>query len=271
MKEYIQIDFKQLESEQKDILVAVLSDIGYEGFEDGFQTLTAYIDASIFQEEALDACVQPMGIPYTQKTIQEENWNAKWEADFQPVVIGDFCSVRASFHEKNEMVQHDIIVTPKMSFGTGHHATTYLMIEWMERLDFTAKSVLDFGTGTGVLAILAAQLGANSIVAIDNDDWSIDNAAENFVVNKAAQIHLKKADLLAEGQTFDILLANINRNVLLAQMDLLRNHLASQGTLVLSGLLKGDLEVIKNRIEECNMKIREVTEKGDWISILVGH
>lgn len=262
---YIKITITVQEQEAKDVLVATLSELGYEGFEELPQLLHAFIPENQFDETALKEMLHDK--VYTSELIQEQNWNAAWERDFQPVYVGDFCGIRASFHEAREGVQYDIVITPKMSFGTGHHATTYMMVDWMQELGFEGKSVLDFGTGTGVLAVLAEKMGAKSVLAIDNDDWSIDNAKENMEDNRCSRIVLQQADHLAIGEKFDILLANINKNVLLSQMPQIQQHLATGGVIIMSGLLAGDRDAIEEEARQNNLYINGQKQRNGWISL----
>src|SRR5690349_10830070 len=182
MKNYIHIKFQPVLKEQQEILIAQLADLGYEGFEEGIGFISAYIPEDQFNESETYHLIAGTDITVTKEVILPRNWNEEWEQNFQPVVIDDFCGIRAHFHAPLQQVQHEIIITPKMSFGTGHHATTHLMIQSMQQLSFNDKTVLDFGTGTGVLAILAERLGAAHITAIDNDEWSITNVEENIAL-----------------------------------------------------------------------------------------
>ncbi len=159
MSEYIQIDFQQITSEQSDLLIAQLSSIGFEGFEEEENSLKAFIPLAAFDEALLKEITSGSNLSYSQSTIEETNWNAVWESNFDSVIVDDFVSIRADFHEQIKGVEHEILITPKMSFGTGHHATTYMMIKQMREIDFKDKTVFDFGTGTGVLAILAEKIG----------------------------------------------------------------------------------------------------------------
>jgi ribosomal protein L11 methyltransferase len=168
---HIQVSIKT--EEWQEVLIALLTEIGYEGFEQEEALLKAFINKDAFDRAALEALLGEYGVEYEEQEIGERNWNAEWEANFQPVVVDGFCAVRAHFHPPMPEVEHELVITPKMSFGTGHHATTYMMLQAMRGIDLRGKRVLDFGTGTGVLAILAERLGAAEVVAIDNDDWSI--------------------------------------------------------------------------------------------------
>ena len=172
----IEVTITVLNEETKEELVALLSNIFYDAFEEDGLQLKAFIKEEHFDEEALRQLLEPYKATYATMAIQEQNWNEVWESNFAPVVVGDFCAIRAHFHPPFTNVQHEIIITPKMSFGTGHHATTYMMIDQMSGIDFKDRSVADFGTGTGVLAILAEKLGSSYVWAIDYDDWSINNA-----------------------------------------------------------------------------------------------
>lgn len=253
--------------ETKDILVALLADLGYEGFNEDYQSLTAFISDNQFIQSELDEVISNFNLNYTRETVVNRNWNEEWEKNFQPVRVGNFCMVRAGFHAPEEGVEHEVIITPKMSFGTGHHATTYMMIQAMEPIDFTGKAVLDFGTGTGVLAILAEKMGAAVIDAIDNDDWSIENAEENIRTNLCIRSRLEKADTLDGLGQFDIILANINRNVLLAQMGGIAQHLIAGGVLLISGLLAGDRQSIAEAATAANLLITGDLAKEGWIAL----
>ena len=262
MGNYIHIRFQPVNKTDQEILIAQMVEMGFEGFEEGSNYLSAYIPESQFDEQAISH------YSFTKEIIAPRNWNAEWEQNFQPVIIGGFCAVRAHFHEPVFNVWHEIIITPKMSFGTGHHATTSLMIQAMERQPFTGKTVLDFGTGTGILAILAEKLGAGVITAIDNDDWSIDNAAENIRLNQCSKINLQKADNLQGLATYDIILANINKHVLLGNMAEIRQHLADDGVVYLSGLLSGDQPDIETAVNKAGMHCAERKEQDNWICLM---
>jgi ribosomal protein L11 methyltransferase len=194
MSNYITLEFKSISSEVSEILVAELSEISFYAFEEKENNLSAFIKEEDFNEHELHKIISSLRLNYVKSIIPQTNWNAKWESEFEPIIIEDFVSIRASFHSAINNVIHDIVITPKMSFGTGHHATTFLMLQQMKYMNFSKKSVLDFGTGTGLLAIMSKKLGAKNIVAIDNDEWSIHNARENFDLNNCGDIILKKTD-----------------------------------------------------------------------------
>lgn len=240
MMTYIEIHFNEISPETSDVLVALLPDLGFTGMEETPKGLKAYATAGQVDQSALDLLCAEMGIHYTNAELEEENWNSSWESNFDPVILPGKIHVRAHFHPPLEGFEHEILITPKMSFGTGHHATTRMMMLGMLELDFMGKEVLDFGTGTGILAILAERLGATSVEAIDNDHWSISNVNENIQLNAASNIIVALAENLDEVHTCDMLLANINKHVLLAHAASMAQLLRTDGFLLISGLLAVD-------------------------------
>jgi len=257
------------DSHRKEMLIAQLSAAGANGFEEEKSLLKAFISNEDYNESESREIIEKNGLKYSVSVIEEINWNAEWEANFKPVQVGNFCTVRAAFHEANSSVKHDIIITPKMSFGTGHHATTHMMLQAMEGLDFNNKAVFDFGTGTGILSILAEKSGARHITAIDNDEWSITNAIENFNSNRCHKILLSNNKEMTENELFDIILANINRNIILQNLQSIKQHLALNGVVLLSGLLTGDEALV---IEECKkhgLALKQRTEMSGWICLLM--
>lgn len=262
---YYKISFITPDAATKEICIALLSNIGFEGFEEDRTTIHGFIPAALLDEQQLAALLQQQNISYTKSIIENRNWNEEWESGFTPVLIGNFCQVRASFHAANPAVKHDIIINPKMSFGTGHHATTWLMIEAMSELAIEGMEVFDFGTGTGVLAILAAQMKAAAVTAIDNDEWSINNAAENFEQNNAAGIVLQNASSMMVDNQYNLILANINRHIILANLAAIQQHLKPDGVVLFSGLLKADEKIVTEAAIAAGLQIFSVKEKQDWI------
>jgi ribosomal protein L11 methyltransferase len=262
----IEISIKTVE--WQEVLVALLGELGFEGFEQEDQMLRAYVQEARWDKTALDEVLARFGLGFGLQRLEERNWNEEWEKNFQPVVIGSFCAVRAHFHAPITGVEHELLITPKMSFGTGHHATTCMMIEAMQGFDLRGKRVLDFGTGTGVLAILAGKLGATEILAIDNDDWSIANAQENIETNGSKTVKMKKIDSLTtvEGR-FDIVLANINKHVILGEMSGMEQHLGEGGVIILSGLLEDDYKDIENEAVKNGFSLSGRMKKGAWICV----
>ena len=240
MMTYTEIYFNEISKETSDVLVALLPDLGFSGMEETPTGLKAYATAGQVDISALDTLCDEMRITYANAELEEENWNSSWESNFDPVILPGKIHVRAHFHPPLEGFEHEILITPKMSFGTGHHATTRMMMLGMLELDFNGKEVLDFGTGTGILAILAERLGASSIEAIDNDHWSISNVNENIQLNAASKINVALAENLDEVRSCDMLLANINKHVLLEHALSMAQLLKPDGFLLISGLLAED-------------------------------
>jgi ribosomal protein L11 methyltransferase len=265
--DYIKIKFTDLQPEQKEILIAQLADAGYEGFEETSTGLDAFINKKDFDKTLLSEISYKYQTPYTSEKIAATNWNKIWESNFDPVVVEDYVAVRADFHKPAGNTKFEIVITPKMSFGTGHHATTYMMIELMKAIDFKNKSVLDFGTGTGILAILADKSGAEKICAIDNDDWSIANAEENFNRNNCKKIVLKKAPDALTDMNFDIILANINKNVIFENLNTLNDQLNKDGSLLLSGLLETDKTDILEKAKQLNLSLEKTLVRSNWIAV----
>lgn len=264
---YLQIHFEDVSPAEQDILIAQLSRIGFVGFEQDNNFLKAYIEETEFDETVCKETVNFDQHPFNIEVIEPRNWNEEWEQSFDPVIVDKFCAIRASFHPPIKNVQHEIIITPKMSFGTGHHATTYQMIRMMKDIDFTNKVVLDFGTGTGVLAILAEKLAAKKIVAIDNDEWSIANAKENIETNECSKITLRKEDHIRPGTQFDIILANINKHVILENLHSIAKHLVAGGVLIVSGILRNDQQDIVDSASNEKLFVKTQSEKHDWLAL----
>ncbi len=266
MNNTIQIDIPVASTEQSEILIAKLSEINFYAFQEDQSTLSAYIKEELFDEEILKSSLILSCANYTKIVIPDTNWNKKWEDEFTLVIIEDFVAVRASFHQPVKRVIHEIIITPKMSFGTGHHATTYLMLQQMKKIDFNNANVLDFGTGTGILAIMAKKLGAKTVTAIDNDDWSITNAKENFNYNNCEEISLIKKDSVDDLGIFDIILTNINLNVITSNIKCLMRASHVSTILLLSGFLRTDLEELVAIIKK-DFLCETISQKDEWICV----
>ena len=250
---------------QQEILISYLEEFDATGFEQKEHQLVAYFPANNFNSYDITQVLECY--EYTTSEIAEQNWNEVWERSFQPVKVENFCGIRASFHTPMEGVQHEIVITPKMSFGTGHHATTFMMLQQMQRLNFLGKNVLDFGTGTGVLSIMAEKLGASAVCAIDIDEWSITNAQENIAKNNCKRIELHLASEVPKG-SFGIILANINRNVILESLDQLVQSLDDHGMLLISGLLQSDTNDILQATKERALQLVKQEELNQWASFL---
>lgn len=265
MASYKEIVFSEPDPGKRDILIAQLSELGYDGFEEEGDLLKAYISEAFYDGDELSR----LAGEYQVNTLQERNWNAEWESSFSPVVVDGRVAIRAHFHEPLPGVVHEIVITPKMSFGTGHHATTWLMIRAMLGLDLNGKDVLDLGTGTGVLALLAEKLGAGSVWAVDNDPWSVDNARENLGLNQSQGIiRVHKADRIPTDQRFDVILANINKHILLALSGDMGQALRPGGYLLLSGILPEDLGDIQAAYGRYLGVYGVAEEKDGWICVV---
>lgn len=251
---------------QKEILIAQFAEKA-EGFDETGEDLKVYWSADKFDETETTELVLAQGLRFEIQVLARQNWNELWESNFQPVVVDDFVTVRAAFHEQASHTRHEIVITPKMSFGTGHHATTYLMVQQMREVDFKAKHVFDFGTGTGILAILAEKLGALSVLATDIDEWSMANAFENIAANHCKKIMLLHSDAAYQTGSFDIILANINRNVLLGALADLARQLVPNGTLLLSGLLEEDEPIICEKAGETPLVLLKKSKKDKWVCL----
>lgn len=261
---HIQLSIKA-NKEQQEILIGFLSDAGAEGFEETDTVLLAYFNETGFDKDVVNELLKEYEVEET--SLQEKNWNEEWEKNFDPVVVENFCAVRAHFHAPITDVQHEILITPKMSFGTGHHATTYMMMQQMQDINFREKKVFDFGTGTGVLAILAEKLGAASVSAIDVDHWSVENTIENVANNQCKKIETKLSADLPDDK-FDIILANINRNVILEYLPALKTILHKGGHILFSGLLTTDEEDVNAACVTQGFTLLKQLERNNWISLL---
>lgn len=263
---FYQFDFELPNQEETDKLIAMLSEQGFDGFEEEGTTLISFIPEVSFKQESFEQVLENFSIlSYTKTDIENINWNSKWEAEFEPVLVDKFVAVRAHFHQPIPTVQYEIIITPKMSFGTGHHATTYLVMQQMQLLDFTNKAVFDFGTGTGVLAILAEKLGAVTVFAIDNDEWSITNTIENIEQNHCRLVEVTQMDSVPKGKQYDIILANINLNVITASLPSLAAIAHPGSEILFSGFFKEDEPVMQDAIKNAGFQYIASAQRGDWI------
>jgi ribosomal protein L11 methyltransferase len=250
----------------RDIFIARLSELGFEGFVETEKGFLAYTDKNIDFEAILSD--YQIDYQYDIKEIQEQNWNESWEKQIKPLVIDKQIYIKTSFHpDKN----YPLVVTidPKMSFGTGHHETTYLMIRQMLQLNWQDKTVLDMGAGTGVLAIIASKYGADTVYAVDNDKWAYENMIENFEKNAVSQIrsYYGDASSLANFPVFDVILANINRNILLNDMEKYINHIKKNGRLIISGFYRQDAKMLINTAENYGMIFEKELVKNNWMSL----
>ncbi len=270
MSNYIELAVIVEPKEQgSDILIAQLSELDFESFVESDNGFLAYIQEEQFNEESLKGLFAEfeavLKISYTQTTIAQQNWNKEWESNFTPIDIDGKCYIRAPFHEAKSGYTYDVIIEPKMSFGTGHHNTTQLMIQKLMSLDVNNKSLLDMGCGTGVLAIVASMMGANPITAIDIDDWSVENSVENTAKNNINNVSVHKGNAqILEGNLFNTILANINKNVLLNDIPVYVNSLEKNGNLVLSGFFETDIPELIAKAENNGLKFEEKAVSNQW-------
>lgn len=259
-----------------DVIIAELGNIGYDGFSYTDNGFTTYIPDNHFNEKAIAeldilSFLSPnFKIRWTCSNIQNQNWNKTWEDNFTPIIIKDRILIRAGFHPGIENIEYEIIIEPEMSFGTGHHSTTALMLETI--LDYTAqikgKRILDMGCGTGILSIMAAKTGATDVTGIDIDEWAYNNAQKNIDNNHIHHISVKIGDvsLLQQENNFDVILANINRNILLRDMQQYVNKLNTDGYLFISGFYTEDLSLLQQEAERLNLEYLNHKTDHNWVA-----
>lgn len=254
-----------------EALLGLMSTYPFDSFEEGETWLKAYLPASLHTKE-LQAKVEALRtlIPFELEIafIKGENWNKLWESNFQPVKVDDFCAVRAGFHQPVGGVTHEIVIEPRMAFGTGHHETTYVVMKMMRDIDFQDKTVLDYGCGTGILAILASRLKAASIDAVDIDEAAFENTLDNCRVNGVANVTAYHGDLSSVPQrSYDIVLANINRNVILDSLATLHGRLKKGGLLLTSGFLVTDGEIMASAFHQHGFGVMQVARNNNWLAV----
>lgn len=253
-----------------EILIAKLNEIGYDSYEENKLGVKAYIETKIFDEKKISEICEDLSlqtnISYTFSILEEKNWNKEWEKNFNPVFINDSCVIRAPFHKPFNDVRYEIIIMPKMSFGTGHHPTTSLILNKMFEVNFLNKNVLDIGSGTGVLSILSSILGADFCLGIDNDKWAYENAKQNAILNNTLNIDFRYGtiDSIKKETHFDIVLININRNTILKEISSYIKFMDPNADLILSGFLHEDVDIIIDRLIKHNFKKLDIKNKDKW-------
>ncbi|MCP4443066.1 MAG: 50S ribosomal protein L11 methyltransferase [Aureispira sp.] len=271
--QYIKLDFKVSNNNTQELILGQLSNYdSINGFEQTDNQLLAYIAQTDYNDNIqseVASIAQQFDCSYQTSILDDKNWNAQWESDYTPVLVEDFCAIRASFHPAHTQFPHEIIITPKMSFGTGHHETTYMMVQQMREQSFEGKHIFDYGCGTGILAILAEKLGAKKVYGIDIDVWAYENAIENLELNQCNNISidcgtLEQANL---APPYDIVLANINRNVILASFSALKTEISPNGVLLTSGFLKQDEELVLKEALAHKFHPLKTLHKGKWLCI----
>jgi len=272
--QYIQVtfNFSEIADYQQDLLIAELADIGFNTFEDIEGGFAAFVDAASYDESKLSAVLSQFegdfDCHYEVKEIAAENWNEEWEKNFEPLIISDSCYVRATFHEPQPNYKYEIVIDPKMAFGTGHHETTTMMMQYLLSAELSGKQVLDMGCGTGILAILAAKRGATSLVAIDNDDVCYDSTLENAALNQVTSLvaYCGGKEVIPARQ-FEVILANINRNILLDQIADYNRVLNRGGDIYFSGFYEDpDLGMIKEECEKFGIIYNDHKKIGNWVA-----
>lgn len=269
---YIELSL-QIEPDFSEILMAELSELGFDSFVETDEGLEAYIKEELFNDldikRMLETYAERTPISYAFKKIEKQNWNEEWEKNFQAISIGNDIYVRADFHEAQPDFKYEIIITPKMSFGTGHHETTSMVMEHQLTISHQDKKVLDVGTGTGILAVLASKLGATQISAFDIDEWSVENTIENVALNNANHIEVRLGSIENEPmEKYDIVLANINRNILLQQIPAYVTYMKAGASLIISGFYEADIADIQAVAESVGLKKVAQLSKNQWASVV---
>ncbi|HSH64603.1 MAG TPA: 50S ribosomal protein L11 methyltransferase [Bacteroidia bacterium] len=267
---YIELSVNVKPKEQgSDVLIAQLAELGFESFVETEKGFNAYIQETDFNLQQLNIALSFYSdffvFSYHYNCIQQQNWNKEWETNFKPINVDEKCYIRAPFHEPKKGIPYDIVIEPKMSFGTGHHSTTQLMIQKLMQLNIEGKQLLDMGCGTGVLAILASMMKANTVTAIDIDDWSYENTIENCVRNNINNVHVHKGDAqILAGKRFHSILANINKNVLLKDLALYTDVLEKSGNLVISGFFDTDADELSAKAVELGLTRKDKVTREQW-------
>lgn len=273
MNDYIEVrfDISPCDEVVTDVLAAMLCDVGFESFVPDATGLVSYIKIELFSKKNIEGIIEqfPMSvsISWHSEKIEGQDWNHEWEKNyFQPIIVKDKCVIHSSFHTEIPSLPYDIVIDPKMAFGTGHHATTSLIIEQLLSMDLKNKSVIDMGTGTGILAILSAMCGANPVSAIEIDEFAYTNALENIKLNKTEHINVLHGDAqrLAMLDECDVFLANINRNIIVGDLSAYSSKLKPNGTMFLSGFYEDDIPVIMQEADKYKLKYISHTEKERW-------
>lgn len=267
---YIELAVRVEPKEQgSDVLIAQLAELGFESFVETEKGFNAYIQEADFNVQQLNLALSFytdfFKFDYSSVVIQQQNWNKEWETNFQPINVADKCYIRAPFHEAPKGFVYDVVIEPKMSFGTGHHSTTQLMIQKLMQLDVKGKSLLDMGCGTGVLAIVASMMGADPITAIDIDDWSYENTIENCRKNGINNVLVYKGNAqILDGKRFHSILANINKNVLLKDLSVYKKALEKSGNLLLSGFFETDIDELSATAAELGLVLKDSVTQEQW-------
>jgi ribosomal protein L11 methyltransferase len=272
--EYLEYKIRCKE-EYREILMAELANIGFDSFLETDKGFDAYISQEEQDEnlwkEVIAKYQEDAEINIETGVLAKINWNEAWEKNYDPIAVADKVYVRAAFHpSKSKDYKNEIVINPKMSFGTGHHSTTYLMLEWQNEIDHTGKVIMDAGSGTGILAIMAMKLGANRVTAFDIDEWSVENGKENFEINGLHALEMQTGTIASvkTEEAYDLILANINKNVLLDEMECYAKYLLPGGQLLLSGFYESDVADINDKAEKNGLSLKGKKVKNQWTSLL---
>lgn len=268
---YIAYDFNVSPKEPAtEMLIAQLGYVGFESFVDQDYGVTAYIQKQEWNSKILEDVFMlnsnEFNITFEYNEIAQTNWNEEWEKNFNPIQVDDLVSIRAPFHT-NPSLQFDIVIEPKMSFGTGHHETTHMMVQHLLELDLDTKKVLDMGCGTGILAIFAEMKGAKPIDAIDIDSWCYENSLENIQRNNCNHITVYEGDASLLKEKYDVIIANINRNILLSDMKTYTDCLNENGVLLLSGFYKEDIVIIEDEVNKHGLTFETMIQRNNWVAL----
>lgn len=270
---FLEINIR-LNSDLHDVIIAILSEEKFDSFLEEENTLLAYIDKEVYdahqQEDKLNQLAEQFNFSFEVQALEDKNWNEEWEKNYDPVIIADKVYVRAHFHKPAEY-PYEVIITPQMSFGTGHHSTTSLMVQMLFDIPMENKTVLDAGTGTGLLAIMAKKLGATQIEAYDIDNWSYENSIDNVSHNQCEDIKIYKGtiiDVTLKNPSFEVVLANINKNVLLKEIKEYANKLSENGYLVLSGFYEDDIQDIDLATQNVGLQKKKVLSSNQWACVM---
>lgn len=268
---YFEYSLTASDEQTAEILMALLAEKGFDTFEHNGNQLSAYIAENNYSrsetEDYLTDLQQKFVFSWSEKKFENKNWNTEWEKNFQPIIVSERCIIRAPFHDPDEKMEFEILIEPRMSFGTGHHESTHLMIEEMLGLNFDNKIVCDAGSGTGILSILALKKKAAHVLAIDNNEWAFNNAIDNISLNEIynkIDVELGEIDLM-DGKQFDIILANINKSIIIDNIPLFFRSLNSGGLLIISGILLNDIDQVLKEANNYFFNLISTRTKNDWI------
>ena len=268
-----EIPARSWSSGEKEILFAKMSQIGFEGFVEGEDDIQAYIEEQRFSSDELNLLIDELAsvnikVQYRYHITEDQNWNEEWEKQFSPVVVDEEVLIRAPFHDTSDDLEYTLVIEPKMSFGTGHHHTTRLMIREMGKLNLAGMRILDMGCGTGILGIYGCLKGALRVLGVDFDQWAYENAIENVERNGTASMEVRLGDVGVLGQEmFDIVLANITRNTLVCDISEYTSHLVDEGRILLSGILAEDAQYVLNEAYRCGLHHENTEEESNWICL----